>query len=286
MMVIAVYVLIILASATQSAATKLFQKHCPYSSVFNTIKAASAFLLFALLSVFGFEFHLPTLIFGSFYGICLSISMYAGYQALCRGPMALTSMLVSFSVIIPLIWGVAVGKETLKMIQYPAFALLIFAMILTNLDKLKIKKESQTNYGVWLLFVGITFLCNGISSILQKQHQTLYPKAYSREFMVFAMLICFVIFLVLAGRRSLPKELKRIKGKCYGVLSGLGNGLASFLTLTLAGMENASILFPIISAGTILAALFCGRVVFREKLKPNHYVAIAAGICAVVLLKL
>ena len=77
-----------------------------------------------------------------------------------------------------------------------------------------------------------------------------------------------------------------IKGKRYGVLSGVANGIANFLTLVLEGMENASVLFPIISAGTILTSLLCGRLIFREKLKANHYVALVAGIAAVVLLKL
>ena len=70
------------------------------------------------------------------------------------------------------------------------------------------------------------------------------------------------------------------------VLSGLANGIANFLTLVLAGMENASVLFPIISAGTLLAALLCGKLLFKEKLRANHYAALAAGIVAVVLLKL
>ncbi|MBE6609195.1 MAG: hypothetical protein E7634_00850 [Ruminococcaceae bacterium] len=212
--------------------------------------------------------------------------MYAGYRALCLGPMALTSMLVSFSVIIPLIWGITVGNETLKTMQYPAFALLFLAIILTNADKIKAKKLKETNYGLWFLFVGITFVCNGICSILQKQHQTLYPEAYSREFMLFAMLLCSLIFVISALRKVSLRELNTIKGKRYGILSGLANGGANFLTLVLAGLENASVLFPIISAGTILGSLLCGRLLFKEKLKVNHYAALAAGIAAVVLLKL
>lgn len=285
-MVIAVYILIILASVTQSATTKLFNQNCSHSTVFNAIKSCTALILFALISAFGFTFHLPTVLFGVLYGAILCISMYAGYQALCRGPMALTSMLVSFSVVVPLIWGITVGNETLKSLQYPALILLFLAIILTNADKIKAKKTTQTNYCLWLLFVGITFACNGICSILQKQHQTLYPEAYSREFMLFAMLLCSVVFLISAFRKISPKELKGIKGKRYGVLSGLANGIANFLTLVLAGMENASVLFPIISAGTLLVALLCGKLLFKEKLKANHYVALATGIVAVVLLKL
>ena len=159
-MVIAVYVLIILASVTQSATTKLFNQNCSHSAVFNAIKSCIALIMFALIAAFDFTFHLPTVLFGVLYGASLCISMYAGYQALCRGPMALTSMLVSFSIIIPLIWGITVGNEILKNIQYPALALLFLAIILTNADKIKAKKTTQTNYCLWLLFVGITFACN------------------------------------------------------------------------------------------------------------------------------
>jgi drug/metabolite transporter (DMT)-like permease len=285
-MLIAVYVLIILASVTQSVTTKLFNQKCSHSAVFNAIKSCTALVLFALIAAFDFTFHLPTVLFGVLYGVSLCVSMCAGYQSLCRGPMALTSMLVSFSVIIPLIWGITVGNETLKILQYPAIVFLFLAIILTNADKIKVKKDTQTNYWLWLLFVGITFACNGICSILQKQHQTLYPKAYSREFMLFAMLLCSGVFLISAFRKISPKEVKEIKGKRYGILSGLANGSANFLTLVLAGMENASVLFPIISAGTLLAALLCGKLIFKEKLKANHYAALAAGIVAVVLLKL
>jgi len=285
-MVIAVYLLIILASVTQSATTKLYNRVDSRSTVFNAIKSCTALVLFALIAAFGFTLHLPTVIFGFLYGACLCVSMYAGYQALCRGPMALTSMLVSFSVVIPLIWGITVGNEALKKLQYPALALLFLAIILTNVDKMRAKKTAKTNYGVWLLFVGVTFACNGICSILQKQHQTLYPEAYSKEFMLFAMLLCSVVFSVAALSKLSPRELKAVKGKRYGVWSGLANGIANFLTLVLAGLENASVLFPIISAGTILASLVCGRLLFKEKLKANHYAALAAGIVAVILFKL
>ena len=285
-MVIAIYVLIILSSVTQSATTKLFNRNCSQSAVFNAIKSCTALLLFSLIIPFGFSLHTPTILFGVAYGACLCISMYAGYQALCRGPMALTSMLVSFSVILPLLWGITIGNETLKKLQYVALAFLFLAIILTNADKLKGKKSEQGNYGLWLTFIAITFACNGVCSILQKQHQTLYPGAYNGEFMLFAMLLCSIVFTFSAFKEIPLTQLKEIKGKRYGILSGLANGMASFLTLALAGLENASILFPILSAGTILGSLLCGKILFKENLKQNHYIALISGIIAVVLLKL
>ena len=87
-MVILVYCAIVACSVTQSATTKLFNRRSANSTVFNAVKALSSFLLFALMAIGGFTFHLPTLLFGLSYGTALCLSMYTGYRALCLGPMA------------------------------------------------------------------------------------------------------------------------------------------------------------------------------------------------------
>lgn len=284
-MEILIYLLIVVLSVFQSAATKAFGRKSQNSFVFNAIKASSALMMFGLMAVVGFTFHLHTVLMGMLYGILMAISMYAGYRALCLGPMAITSMLVSFCIIIPLCWGLTMGNETLKPLQIVALVLLFLTIVIINADKLK-QGEKKTSYSLWLFFVSLTFFVNGINSILQKQHQTLYPGQYSREFMFFAMLVCTAVFVCGMLIKSSIAEIKDTKGKRFGLISGVGNGLASFFTLTLAGMENASVLFPTISAGTILGVLLFGRLVFKEKLKLNHYAALILGIISVVLLKL
>ena len=102
--------------------------------------------------------------------------------------------------------------------------------------------------------------------------------------MFFTMRLCCVVFAVAATFSVPVKEFKQAKGKLFGVISGSTNGLTGFLTLMLAGYENATILFPTISAGTILASLLYGRVIFKEKLKLFHYLALVFGISAVALL--
>lgn len=292
-MVMLAYSAVIFFSVLQSATTKLFNRNSSNSSVFNATKALSSFLMFLLMAINGFSLHLPTVLYGVFYGLSLCLSMYTGYKALCLGPMALTSMLVSFSIIIPLVWGITLGNESLNMLRIVALLLLFLSIVLTNADKLaslidaKRKGESAEKHGgLWFFFVGMTFLSNGICSILQKQHQAVYPEAYSEEFMFFAMLVCAVIFSVLTISKNSVAEIKSTKGKWLGAVSGIANGLANFFTLILAGSENASILFPCISAGTLLGAIICGRFLFKEKLKINHYFALVFGILAVVFLKI
>lgn len=287
-MVIFIYILIVFASVMQSASTKLFNRCCEHSLAFNAIKSCTALVLFGIIAAPSFTPHLPTALFGLSYGVCLCLSMYTGYRALCTGPMALTSMLVSFSVVVPLVWGITVGNEQLSVLQYPALALLLSAIVLTNVDRIKggDRKKERGGYVEWLILVLMTFLCNGICSVIQKQHQIAYPGAYGREFMFFAMLFCSAVFCGVALIRTPRGQLRKMEGKGYGVLSGLTTGICGFLTLVLAGLENASVLFPIISAGTMLGSLLCGRFLFGERLRVNHYIALATGVVAVVLLKL
>ena len=294
-MVIILYFSIIFATVAQSAAAKLFNRRSTNAAAFNFIKSLTALALFALMAIGGFAFHTPTLVFGLAYGICQSVSMYAGYKALCLGPMASTSMLVSFSVVIPLLWGLTIGGERLKPLQPWGLFLLLAAMILTNADKLFVNKQDQRSatqkadgirYGAWLLLVGAAFLCNGACSVLQNSHQVRYPEAYTREFMLFAMSVCTVSFAAIALLRTPIGKIKATEGKGYGALAGASMGLVGFLTLSAAGLENASVLFPMISAGTLLGALLCGRFLFRERLKGNHCLALLFGILAVVFLKL
>lgn len=294
-----IYFSIILSNVTQSASTKAFNKKSSASLVFNVLKASSALLATLLFAIFGFSFHTPTLLFGVGHGVLLSLAMYTGYEALCRGPMALTSMLVSFSVVLPFLWGVTVRNEPMGIFKILALILLVSAILCTNADKIFTKqKKKMSGFGVWLVFVLLTFVSNGISSILQKEHQSLFPGQYNREFTVFALFICTAVYSLLylfdglKNKKSISSDGKpyvgivESKGKIFALLAGLTTALSGLLTLWLASFEEASILFSIVSAGGILGSLLCGKFIFKEKLKLNHYLALILGIASIVLMKL
>ena len=76
------------------------------------------------------------------------------------------------------------------------------------------------------------------------------------------------------------------KREKYAVLSGIANAAANYSTIALAGYENASIMYPAVSAGTILATVVFGTVVFKEKLKCNQMIAMLCGIISVICLKM
>lgn len=279
------FICIIIFTVVQSSSTKLFSRINNDSAVFNKIKSATAFLIFALMSISGFRLHTGTIFCGCLFGFLLYISMQTGYMALASGPMALTSMIVSFSVVIPVIYGICFRNETLGSFKIIGIVFFVAALIFTNINNVGTVRKNKADLK-WGFFTAATFIANGFSSVLQKIHQEKYNSEYCLEFMFFAMLVCFILFIPLNCKQLSAKKLIGAKGREVAVLSGVANALTGYLTIKLAGFESASVLFPAISAGTILCTLAAGVIVFKEKLKHNHIIAFIFGIAAVVFLKL
>ncbi len=278
------YILTVVFTVAQSVTTKFYTKSYSNPYFYNALKAFFATILMLLLNGLQVQFETTTFILASIYGICLCISMYSGYMALKTGPMSLSSMLVSFSIIIPILYGFIFCGESITPLRIIGICFLILAIILINLNS---KNNSGAKISLkWAAFVLVTFLVNGICSVVQKKHQILYPGQYTEDFMFFSMLLCAIIYIFICLKKYPFKQLLKSKGKWLSILSTVTGTLANYLTLRLVGMENASVLFPVISAGTILTTVVCGIILFKERLKINQTLAIICGIAAIVFLKL
>lgn len=278
-MTILLYILNVACSAGQSTLSKSYSSKGGNAATFNTSNAFAGvlmFLLFGLLS--GMSFHVPSLLFGLGYGIFLCISMYTGFRALAMGPMALTSIIASFSLIIPFLFGITVWKEPLSLSGAVGILLILCSIVLLNF-----KKEQGITLK-WFLFALITLLTNGICSLIQKYHQLDYPGLYRNEFMLCALL-CVLLFFF-AAQKVRPEQKQSVRLCRQGLLSGVINGLANYLLLYLAATEKASVLFPVTSVAKVIAVWIIGRLLFKERLNLIQTIGLAAGLLAVVLLNL
>ena len=273
------YLLNIACSSGQSALCKQYAKNGGNSTVFNINKALAGIVIFVIWAcIQGFSFHLPTALMGVGYGVSLCVSMHTGFKALKTGPMALTSIIASFSLLVPFVFGICFWNESLTACGIGGIILLSFAMLLINWQK---------GGGVsfrWLAYAVITLLTNGICSVIQKFHQIRFPSLYRTEFMIFALLSVLLI-LAAALRIKRPKKQK-FTFTASGLISGVLNGAANYIVLLLSATENASVLFPIMSIGTISAVWIIGIVFFKEKLTRLQTIGLIFGGISVILLKI
>ncbi len=284
-MVALLYAAVVLCSISQTTLNK-FNKGGD-AIRFNFFKGLSGFVVFFGIFLFSGEgFHAGTLLFGAAHGILLAIANQAGYRALHSGPMALTSMLVNFSLIIPFLFGVIRLGERPSVFAYIGFALLGLALICLNLRSGK-RVQGKRPSLKWAIFVLLTLLANGLCSVITSWHQSLYRGEYELGLTAWTVAVCFAIFAVLAlFGGKLKREYHTPRCDLYAGGAGIVNTLASFLTVFLAAQSPATILYPLLSATTMLAALLVGRFVFGEKLSRNQLVGFAIGVCSVVLLNL
>ena len=268
------YILNVLCASGQNTLGKLCALEGGSAHIFNINKAISGILVFLAMGLIGgISLHVPTVLFGLGYGIFLGISMYTGFKALEMGPMALTSIIASFSLVIPFIFGITVWKESLSIYGVIGIVLLLTAIILLNF-----KKEGSLSVK-WSILALLTMIANGICSLIQKFHQLYFPGEYRSEFMI-SSLLCVLAVTSLMGRR----ELKDFSIKISGIVSGILNGSANFIVLYLSATENASVLFPIVSVCNVIAVWIIGRIMFRENLKALQLIGLICGVAAVVLL--
>jgi len=269
----------VLCSAGQSALGKQYARRGGESLPFNINKALIGTLLFLVLGLMsGFSLHLETMLFGLFYGISLCISMHTGFKALSIGPMALTSIIASFSLIIPFLFGIILWNEILTLLKFSGIILLLLSIFLINA-----KKESGFS-AKWLFYALVTLLSNGFCSVIQKMHQIKFPTLYRTEFMFWALL-CVSIILTITYNTKRNGKVK-FGFSLLGIASGIANCCANFIVLFLSATENASVLFPIIAVANIITVWVIGILFFKERLKVLQAIGLVMGVVSVVLLKI
>lgn len=274
-MAILLFLLNTACSAAQSATGKQYAAKGGQALHFNITKVVAAVFLFAVwLLLQGEGLHLPTLPYSAAYGIVLAVSLHTGFKALSCGPMALTSVLVSMSLLIPFLWGSVFWNEP---ITVPAILGLI--CIVTAIIFIQFKCQSGFS-PKWIVYTTVTMLANGFASVIQKIHQSAYPGLYQVDFMLLAMVVAAIptVFSIAF------QKCKRIQFSILGISSGLLNGLANFIVLLLSADQDATVLFPLISMGNVIAAWLTGIVFFREHIQFRQIVGLLFGIMGIVLL--
>ena len=292
-MILAFYILAVVFARSESALGKYNGMRGGTAVVFNLNKSLLAALFCLLISFFtgGIVFHLNTLYYSLAYGVFLAVSMICGLRALSLGSLAIASTVVSFSLVIPTLFGVFFLDESLGALGIVALLLLAASIVLLNY-----KKQSNPISGACWFYSIITMIANGMCSVVQKLHQTSYPGEYSSEFMFFGMSTVFVLLLIVSLVGMIWKNEKSIQTKeknfpikwvfILGTIAGVCNGGANFVTLLLSATENASVMFPIISAGNAVGSCLVGYLFFKERLTRLQIFSLALGILSVVLLKI
>ncbi len=251
--------------------------------VFNGLSTLTAAALFAATGAWPLHFEaalLPYVVgFAAAYGSAAFFSLLA-VQA---GSMSLTSLAISYSLVIPTLYGLLFLGEPVSVTLVLGVLLLLGSLFLVN-----VRKGDTAVNRRWLVYALLAFAGNGVCSTVQTVQQRQFAGQFKSEFMMSAMLLLSLFFFVAAllfRRREVLPCLRQ--GWPAMMTNGLCNGATNlFVMLLVSGGMAASVMFPVISGGGLVLTTLLSVLVYRERLSLPQYVGLAMGTVSVVLMNL
>lgn len=279
--------LIVIFISVQQVTKKAFSNR--YSGGALTFSAASCVAALVVFLVtaggdlhFTWDFVGYSLAFAGSY--CFALVF--GILAIKVGPLSLTSLLTSFSLLIPTFYGIVALNEQTSMLLYLGLALLLGALVLINFEK---KGEEKKITLRWVIYILLGFVGNGMCTTVQKIQQINQAGLYKSEFMIVALGISILAVSAIAiftERKQIVPAIK--KGAVCFISCGLANGIVNFLVIYLSapGRMAASVMFPVISGGGIVLTFLISLFIYKEKLSKWQLIGSGLGLISVVLLNL
>lgn len=255
------------------------------SFCYTFLIASVVFVFYLIYGRFSFSFERDTLFYGLGFGICYCMSFIFQLLAIRKGPLSLTSLVMSYSLIIPILTDLIFNHARPNWTFYVALAALAVAIFLIAFkfnrgeDELKITP-------CWAVFAALAMLTNGLCSVIQSFHQESTSGLYKSELMLSAM--CVVLLFSLAGilvniKRKEELSLNFRKGWWVGGLCGLCNALTNLCAMLALERLPSGLVFALVCGISIVTTYLVSALVFRERLRRMQIVGIAIGLVAAVL---
>lgn len=242
---------------------------------FNALMYAVCIILFGILAISG-GFSLFTAALGLLFGVVTALSNYYKMLSLSTGPMHITLLITTSSMIIPTMSGVFFG-ESFSLPKLCLVFVLIFFIYL-SLEKQSDKKIK----GRWLVFCALAFIFQGSIGVLQKVHQSSSHKGESGSFLLIAF-ICSMVYSLIRSRgasfRSLGFSRKLF---AFSLVCGVCTFLMNFLNLRLSGLLPSQLFFPVINGSAIILSSLASIVIFKERLNKKQIIGLCGGILSLV----
>jgi drug/metabolite transporter (DMT)-like permease len=204
--------------------------------------------------------------------------------AIKHGGVPLTALVISYSLIIPTIFGIFAYGEFPAVTFYVGLVFLMVSLFFIGVPR---KGEGKQQINVkWVICVAITFVANGTCSLLQAHYQRLSGGLYRSEFMISAMAI---VILAQLCAIFLDRKTKYEVGFSYslmGVGTGIFNGITNLMIMVLVGIMSPSMVFPLYSGISLITSTIASRIFFKKNPDLLSYIAIGIGLVAIVLLNI
>ncbi len=280
------YLLLLLhpvVSSLQSVSQKQYtlRVKSPNVLLFSALTSLIALFFFLITSRLDLVFDARLVPYALGFAVCYASAWAGTVFALRFGSMALSSLIVSCSLIFPTSYGLILGEEATPAVIL-GILLILAAIVLVNL-----KTGGKEKFSLkWFLCVMVAFAGNGVCSICQNMQKRTLGDSYTHEFMIIALSASFILLMIAAclTSKSVASDFKACLP--YASANGVANALLNFLMLTLIGNIPNTVLYPSASALSMLLTFLISFIAYKERFRPLQYLGYVMGVISIILLNL
>lgn len=251
--------------------------------LYNFCMTLVACLVFFIIFIVSPTVNVGSIVYSVLFAITFCVAVFFQFLAIKTGPLSLTALVVSFSLLIPIIYGLIFLDEKLSVFGIIGIAVLAISLIIVN----EFKKEEIKISKKYVFYLIFAFLGNGFCSMFQKMHQIVFDGKFGGFFMfvAMAMVALFNLVMFLIKKPSNQSHFYR-KGFVLAGSSGLFNGLCNYLMVILATKLPSVVLYPVVCSGNMILLFLVALLVYHEKFRWYQCVGYALGLIAIILLNI
>ncbi len=275
---------IILGMAGQNIVKKGYtQKHDTRGVYFfNVVLSVAAAIVFFVLCGGKPELDMSYVPYSIAYAIACATTSVALVLAISCGSLSLASLFISYSLMLPTLYGIVFLKEPVNLGFIIGLVLLAVSIFLIN----KTDEESRISFK-WFVYILLAFLGNGACCIVQNMQQRASGGAYKNEFMILALIIiAAVMFLLMMIKERRDIAYYAETGWHFAVGNGVLLAVVNLFVMILTGRMAASLLFPLVSVGGLIVTYLIARFWYKEQLTRLQFIGFLIGIVSVVFLNI
>lgn len=281
----------VLFSAVLCAVTFVMQKRYQLSTddtvtsalIYTCLTSAVAVPVSWAVSGFAVEWSWFSLAYASALAVLVLAYTMVGYRMMAAGHVAMYMMfLMSGGMLVPFVWGLVFLDETFSLWRLAGIACMLGGVVCANAAR------GRVNVRYVLCGVAVFFL-NGFTSVSSKLHQieqvlpTVSTANYSTLSSLVRAVVCAVLLLCLRQwRRPVLRRYAGGRFVLWPVAASVVGMVSSLLQLEGAVSLPATVLYPLITGGTLVFSTLSGWLVLKERPAPRLWVGVAlcvAGTC-------
>lgn len=273
----------ILGVSVQNITKKMFtQKNGGKGVYFFGLMSSFAAMMFFVVTSSGFEWDSGLILYAVLFAVSYAAATVFGVAAVAYGSLSITSLIVSYSLMIPTVYGLVVLKDPVSVGLFPGIALLLISLFLVNH-----KDSSSPVNAKWIVCVCLAFAGNGLCSLFQKLQQVEFNGGFKNEFMILSL----AIVVILLGITVFATEKKDVKttfksGWYIALAFGAANGAVNLFVMILSNIMPVSLMFPLISAGGIIITYLISKFIYKENLTKKQFIGFLIGVASVIFLNI